>query len=94
MGTSCAVWGEFAGWAGFCHPGFVVGFRLLQVHGDVAVAVAFVGLLHSHRLMPAVHAGKRIGLDGEREILMDACIGPPDAREVGVARVVVGLDAA
>ena len=40
--------------------------------------------------MPAVHAGDGVGVDGEGEVLVDAHVGPPDARGVGVGGSVRG----
>src|SRR5690606_33869739 len=56
--------------------------RRVDVH--VAVAVARLGGGHGHPLQPAVHARDRVGLHGERQVLVDAGVGPPDPLRVGV----------
>jgi hypothetical protein len=38
--------------------------------------------------MPAVHAGDRIGMNREGEVLVNSRIGPPDALGIRVARLV------
>src|SRR5262249_53423973 len=62
--------------------------RLPGVDGDVAVLVARLRLPHAHGLVPAVHAGHGVGMDGEDEVLVDAGVGPPDPPGVGIGRVV------
>src|SRR6185503_9785378 len=59
--------------------------RLVGVDEDIAVLVSRSRLLERHALMPAVHAADRIRLHGEREVLVDADVAPPDARAVGIA---------
>src|SRR4029434_10988404 len=58
--------------------------RFGGVDDDVAVAVVGAGLRHAHLLVPAVLAGDGVGLDGEREVLVDAGLFPPDAARVGI----------
>src|SRR5437773_10720648 len=72
--------------SGLLHPFFICLTRFGHVHRDVAVTIASFGLANANRLMPAVHAGDRIGLNGEGQVLMDAGVGPPDSLRVGIAR--------
>src|SRR5262245_21578713 len=48
--------------------------RLRGVHLDVAVPVARARLLDGDLLVPAVHARDRVGLHGERQVLVDAAV--------------------
>src|SRR5258708_34539471 len=60
------------------HPFFIRPVRQLRVNLDVSVAIVSPGPLQMHALMPAVHSAHRIGLDGKREVLVNANLAPPD----------------
>src|SRR5437899_5435780 len=57
---------------------------LIGVHDDVAVAIVGSRLGDRDLLVPAVLAAQGIGLDRERQVLVDARLRPPDPRRVGV----------
>src|SRR5881392_1194683 len=57
---------------------------LIGVHNDVAVAIVGSRLGDRDLLVPAVLAAQGIGLDRERQVLVDARLRPPDPRRVGV----------
>src|SRR5437764_15239955 len=71
-------------------PGAVDLARLLCVNVYVAVPVACFGLADANGLVPAVHPRNGVGVNRESQVLVDANVGPPDARGVGVGRLVTG----
>src|SRR6185295_12266282 len=72
------------GGAGEGEPLAEDGHGLVGVDFDVAVVVVGAGGLDVDALVPAVHAADRIGLDREGQVLVDAAVGPPDARAVAI----------
>ena len=63
----------------------------VRIHKDVAVAVFRSSTLHTHLLMPAVHATHRIWMHREGEVLVHASVFPP--YPVGIrVDVVAGLN--
>ena len=71
---------------GPCHlnPSAIHVHRFVRVHHDITIAIAGRGPAHRHPLVPAVHPGDGIGLNGKGEVLMNTAVGPPDAAAVGV----------
>src|SRR5258707_15890095 len=67
-----------------CQPLPIDRARLFRIDVNVAIAVAAFGWAHAHGLMPAVHAGNRIGMDREGQVLMHADIAPPNPQTVRV----------
>src|SRR2546422_8663555 len=55
---------------------------------DVAILVGRFGFADTHSLVPTVHSGNRIGMNGKSQVLMHVDIVPPNAQSVGVARFV------
>ena len=86
VGPASLVGRESERRAGHLHPAPVHIGGLRGIDGDVAAGVAGLGTGHPHRLMPAVLAGDRIGVDRKGEVLVNAHVSPPDALCVRVAR--------
>src|SRR5262249_7417092 len=58
--------------------------RAVRIHDHVAVTIVGTWSRHGHLLVPAVLAADRVGLDGKREVLVDARVFPPDAPGSGI----------
>src|SRR6185295_19059428 len=58
--------------------------RAVRVHEHAAVAIVGTGPRHGYLLVPAVLAAHRVGLDREREVLVNAPVLPPDALRIGI----------
>ena len=65
-GPAQCAWRPVPGRAGEPQPFPVHGPRPAGVHRDVTVVIARLGGSHPHRLVPAVHAGDRVGVDAGR----------------------------
>src|SRR4029077_14031647 len=61
----------------------------IRIDEDIAIAVVGAGPLHTHHLVPAVHAGNWVGMHRKCKVLMHASIAPPDSLRIGIGRFVV-----
>jgi hypothetical protein len=58
------------------------------IYEYVSIAVARFCTAHTDRLMPAVLTRDRIGVNGEGEVLMHACVRPPNPLRIGILTLV------
>src|SRR5690606_7609547 len=61
--------------------------RLVRVDEGVGVLLVRAGLRHGDGLVPAMHAGDRVWLYGEGEVLVHSTVPPPDTPAVRVGAV-------
>src|SRR5262245_22042482 len=69
-------------------PSLVDIERQIGVHKDVSVTIVLSGTLHTHHLMPAMHAANWVRVHGERDVLMDPGVIPPDACAIGIIALI------
>src|SRR5579864_1115465 len=69
-------------------PALIHAEREVRVDEDVAVTIVRSRSFHADHLMPAVHPADWIGMNGESDVLMNACIPPPNTLRVRICRFI------